>query len=876
MPASARANKPMTTDVAAVEAVPDPLADDSDRAAALVVRGISKRFGAVQALADVSLRLIPGEIHALVGENGSGKSTLVKIIAGTLVSDAGSIEIAGQEMLQSTPRQSRRLGTHTVFQDGSMIDELSIAQNMFIGSEPEHRPAYGEIDGWAAQVLSSRGVAADHPATRAAAIAPGDRQLIEIVRAVHGRPAVLMLDEATSALDATGVDHALRLVRDAAEAGAAVLFVTHRLSEVFRVAHRITVLRDGVWQGTFQATEIDQHSLVERMAGTSVDVEFPNRATTLDPSAIAITATDLSGPGLGPLSVMVRRGEILGVAGADGNGQLELLRALARINDTEGTVTIAGKSIGSYRDAIDAGAVYLSGDRGQGALLAALSVRENLTVGILKRLAKRGVLRRLRERQHAAKEIERYGVRAGDQENAITSLSGGNQQKVAISRVLATNPSVLLIEEPTQGVDVRSRMDIYRFLRMATDDGLAVVLYSSDASELAGLADRVIVLSRGQIVDEFDAEEATEESIVGAFVGATHFLNRVGNAATGSVADTSMAASRPPSHLRSVNDFPRMTVLIAGLLLIGAYARYKNETFLTAASLNNIALLAAPLAIAAVAQYCVLVVGGLDIAVAGTIALTVVALSFTATSGSMASVLVLVALVAISVGMAVGIANALLIEGTKITPVIATIATLGASTGIALMLRPTAGGIISEHLGTVFKDGPSFLPWPLIVLAVLVVFADLLLWRTGLGLKARAIGLNPVRAQRLGLPTRHLRVGAYLVCGVLSAFAGVAIAAQVGVGDATVGGNYTLLAIAAPVLGGASLLGGRGSFLGCLVGSLVLALAQTLPQILGYTDAIGFLFTGLLTLGALLAYSSQRRPRLHREPNDAPAAVKSI
>ena len=864
----------MTTDIAALPTTPNPLPDDADGTAALVVRGISKRFGVVQALADVSLRLIPGEVHALVGENGSGKSTLVKIIAGTLVPDSGSIEIAGQEMLRPSPHRSRKLGTHTVFQDGSMIDELSIAQNMFIGSEPEHRPAYGEIDGWAAHVGTSRGVAAGHPATRAAAVAPGDRQLIEIVRAVHGRPVVLVLDEATSALDATGVDHALRLVRDAAEAGAAVLFVTHRLSEVFRVAHRITVLRDGVWQGTFEATEIDQHSLVEKMAGTSVDVEFPARSTVLEPSAVAITATDLVGPALGPLSVTVRRGEIVGVAGADGNGQIELLRALVRIDDAGGSVTIDGKSIGSYRDAIDAGAVYLSGDRGHGALLAALSVRENLTVGILRRLATRGVLRRARERRHCADEIKRYGVRVGDPESAITSLSGGNQQKVAISRVLATNPSLLLIEEPTQGVDVRSRMDIYRFLRTATDNGLAVVLYSSDASELAGLADRVIVLSRGQIVEEFDGDAATEELIVGAFVGATHLSNRAESAAV-SVADISTVTSRPPAHLRSVNDFPRMTALIAGLLLIGAYARYENDTFLTAPSLNNIALLAVPLSIAAIAQYCVLVVGGLDIAVAGTIALTVVTLSFTATSGGMASVLVIVAVVAIGVGLAVGITNALLIEGTKISPVIATIATLGASTGIALMLRPTAGGLVSEHLATVFKDGPSFLPWPLIVLAVVVVLADLVLWRTGLGLKARAIGLNPVRAQRLGLPARQLRVGSYLTCGVLSAFAGAAIAAQVGVGDATVGGNYTLLAIAAPVLGGASLLGGRGSFLGCLVGALVLALAQTLPQILGYTDAIGFLLTGLLTLGALLAYSTQRRPPRTRQPKVAPAATGS-
>jgi ribose transport system ATP-binding protein len=219
--------------------------------------------------------------------------------------------------------------------------------------------------------------------------------------------------------------------------------------------------------------------------------------------------------------------------------------------------------------------------------------------------------------------------------------------------------------------------------------------------------------------------------------------------------------------------------------------------------------------------------------------------------------------VALGVGLAVGTTNALLIEGAKVSPVIATIATLGAASGIALMLRPRSGGLISSHLGRVFKSGPWFIPWPLVVLGALVVAGDLVLWRSGAGLTVRSVGLNPTAAQRLGLPTRRLRVGAYLVCGVLSAVAGLSVAALVGIGDATVGGNFTLLAIAAPVLGGASLLGGRGSFLGCLVGALVLALAQSLPQILGIPDAMSFLITGFLTLGALLAYSTRRPPSRH-------------
>ena len=843
--------------------VPAPvLGASSPRIAALTVRGVSKRFGVVQALDNVSLVLAPGEIHALVGENGSGKSTLVKVIAGSIAADSGTVEITDQNLQPPTPRRSRELGVNTVFQDGSMIDELSVAQNLYVGSRGTDRPGYASIERWTREVLAERGVTATHPATRVAAVAPGDRQLIEIVRAVNGSPALLMLDEATSALDAAGVNHALRLVQDAANAGAAVLFVTHRLSEVFRVAHRITVLRDGTWQGTFSASEIDQRGLVELMAGTSVDVEFPQRHEIADDVAVAISASDLTGARLGPLNLTVKRGEILGVAGADGNGQVDLLRAIARIDDCAGVVSIDGRAITSYRDAVDEGAIYLSGDRTNGSLLTALSVRENLTVGVLSRLANGGILRRSREISHTTSEINQYGVRVSDAEQQVTSLSGGNQQKVAISRVLATHPKVLFIEEPTQGVDVRSRMDIYRFLRSAADAGLAVVLYSSDASELAGFADRIVVMSRGQIVEEFDGKSATEESIVGSFVGATH-LAESGVPVLGEVISAA-SPRRPSAHSRSVNDFPRMTILVAGLLLIGAYARFKNDTFLTTPSLNNIALLALPMAIAAIAEYCVLVMGGLDIAVAGTIALTVVALSFTSGSGGLATVLLIAVLTALGVGLAVGLTNALLIEGAKVSPVIATIATLGASSGVALMLRPTAGGLISDKLGRVFKHGPGFLPWPLIIVAIAVVIGDAVLWRSGTGLLVRAVGLSPVNAQRLGLPTRRLRVASYLACGMLAAVAGIAVAAQVSIGDATVGGNYTLLAIAAPVLGGASLLGGRGSFLGCLVGAIVLALTQTLPQILGISDATGFLFTGILTLGALLAYSTRRGPIAER------------
>ncbi len=257
------------------------------RLRALSVRNVSKRFGVVRALQDVSIELRPGEIHALVGENGSGKSTLVKIVAGAIAADSGSIEIGGRPLTPATPGRSRRLGANTVFQDGSLIPELSIAENMYVGAVPSVRPGYRTIEQWAGRTLAANGAAVVDPATRTAVVGPGDQQLVEIVGAVNGDPVLLMLDEATSALDAVGVDHALRLVEEAAGRGAAVLFVTHRLSEVFRVAQRITVLRDGRWLGTFPVGDIDQLRLVELMAGTSVDVEFPARPPIPDDTPVA-------------------------------------------------------------------------------------------------------------------------------------------------------------------------------------------------------------------------------------------------------------------------------------------------------------------------------------------------------------------------------------------------------------------------------------------------------------------------------------------------------------------------------------------------------------------------------------------------------------
>ena len=827
---------------------------------ALRVTEISKSYGVVKALLPATLELQPGEVHALVGENGSGKSTFVGIVSGTVKPDTGSVEIGGSACRKHTPWESQRHGALTVFQDGSVIPELSVAQNLFLGTPAGSRPSYRELNGWAAERLEQFGLERMSPRLAAEQLSAADRQLLEIARAMMARPTVLLLDEATSALDAAGVDVALELMGRAAADGCAVLFVTHRLSEVFRVASRISVLRDGKYRGTHDAAAIDQDGLVELMAGRSVSVEFPERRG--DRSDVVLSARGLRGDGYGPIDLDIRRGEIVGIAGADGNGQLQLLGGLAALDDPQGRLDMDGAEIRTFGRADHAGIAFLSSDRREESLFQGLAIRENLVVSILGRLSQAGVVTRRRENAQVGESVERFGIRLSSPEEPMTSLSGGNQQKVALGKVLATEPKVLLCDEPTQGVDVRSRLEIYRMLRDGADSGLAVAIVSSDAAELAGLCDRVIVLSRGEIVAELVGEGSSEESIVHAFV-AGHESRQPGaeSGATETEATPEPAAAGPGAweRLRGFvhrhEDFSRLMLLVAMLVLLGAYTQSRESTFLTVPSVYNVLLLALPLAAVAAAQFVVMFIGGIDISVAGVMGVTVALLSFWVQSGGAVPGLILALLIAIGVGLLVGLANASLIERLAISPVIATIATLGILQGIGLTLRPTAAGVIDLNLTELLTKKLWVFPWPLIVIGVLFFVADWLMRSTGVGLRLRAVGLNSQFAFRLGVNAPRLRQLSYVVCGALAGVAGVILAGQVGVGDSTVGNQYILLAIAAPIIGGASLLGGRGSFVGCGLGAVLLAMGLTLPTTLQLGEGWDFILTGGLTLIALTIYT---------------------
>ncbi|MGH9108410.1 MAG: ATP-binding cassette domain-containing protein [Acidimicrobiales bacterium] len=814
----------------------------------LSVEEVCKSYGTVEALRPISLDLRAGEVHALVGENGSGKSTLVGILSGAVRPDGGAVRVGGVPFKRFAPWESQRAGVLTVFQDGTLIGELSIAQNLYLGTPKAQRPPFSQIDEWASERLARYGLGRLDSTELTKLLPPGDAQLLDIVRALMANPEVLLLDEATSGLDASGVDVALEFMRQAAALGTAVLFVTHRLSEVFRVAERISVLRDGQYQGTSVASTVSAAHLVETMAGTNVTVGFPQRATPGEIGDEVLVARGLRGTSFGPVDLTVRRGEVVGIAGADGNGQIGLLRGLNGIGLAAGSLAVGGRQVGGFEAACRAGVSFLSSDRREESLFPSLAIRENLVAGVLRNLSRLGYLGFRREQLTADESVDAFRIRLGHTGDPVNSLSGGNQQKVALSRVLVTKPDVLLVEEPTKGVDVRSRVDIYHLLRDATRDGRAVVVLSSDASELAGLCTRVVVLSRGRVVAEVDGNDASEERIIGAFAAADR--DSPGPAMT-----VEVKPKRRRRRMRLSQDAKRLGLVMLVLLAMGGYTQSRASSFLSSASINNVLLLTLPLAVVAGAEFLVMFSGGIDVSIGANMGVTVAILSFVFASEGTVAALLLCLLVAIGIGLVIGGGNAFIVEKLRIPAVIATIATLGILQGFGLVFRPTPSGTINPAVVSALTSSAGPVPVALIVVVALFAVCDVFLRSTGRGLRLRAVGLDPLLAFRLGENTPRQRQLAYVGCAIMASIAGVLLAAQVGVGDSTVGNPFTLLAIAAPILGGASLLGGRGSFVGCLVGALLLALSEALPGVLHLSNGLSFVIAGALTLVAILVYT---------------------
>lgn len=488
----------------------------------LEIEGVSRQFGAVRALTNVSFDCRAGEVHALVGENGSGKSTLLGIASGFVKPDLGRVRIGGALLRRDSPALARRLGLAIAYQDGSSVLAEPVKNNLYYAAPPESRPPFRGRKKWARRILAEFDLDIElFPDAPAGYLTMAERQLFEVAKALVTNPKVLLLDEPTTALGPDEVAALHRTVLACRDRGVGVVYVSHRLPEVLEVADRVTVLRDGDDQGTFDARTTTEPQLVERIVGRPFEAAFPHPAPRADEAKEVLHVDGLQGQSFGPVSLTLHSGEVVGIAGAEGNGQPQLFDCLAgRIPPRAGRVVCAGKELTliSTHEAVGAGIMLLPGNRKLEALMGVLGVKVNATVQSLRKFSRLGLLRRRGERVTVAGLVEDLAIRTPSLDQPVQFLSGGNQQKVSVARSFLREPVVILAYEPTQGVDVASRFDIYQALRARADAGAALLVKSSDPIELAGLCDRVLVMSRGTIIEEIPGDELDETRIVEAIV----------------------------------------------------------------------------------------------------------------------------------------------------------------------------------------------------------------------------------------------------------------------------------------------------------------------------------------------------------------------
>jgi ABC-type sugar transport system ATPase subunit/ribose/xylose/arabinose/galactoside ABC-type transport system permease subunit len=773
--------------------------------------GISKSFPGVTALDRVDLELAAGSIHALVGENGAGKSTLINILSGVLRPEAGEIRLHGRVVHFTDARSARRDGIVTVHQEVDLFPDLSIAEN--IGLEqglPVNR--LGLVRWQALRERTRRALKAIGedlpPQLPARALPPGQRQLVEIAAAVSEAAQVLILDEPTSSLSAAETETLFANLRRFQAQGTAILYVSHRLEEIFRLADRVSVLRDGklVWTGAVASTSPAQ--LIGQMVGRDIPATAPR--TSRLAGAVLLSCTDLAAAddSFSSISLEIRAGEILGLYGLIGAGRSEWAQALFGLRPIAGgEIVLHGQAIAPRGPGEMAahGLAYVPEDRLRQGLCRGLSVTANVVLAGLRQMAHGPWVLRNEERRHALTAVQQLGIRTPGIDQAVGTLSGGNQQKVVLGRWLDRHPRVLILDEPTRGVDVGARAELYALIHRLAGEGRGIVLISSELPEILAHSDRVGVFRAGRLAAQFDPRTASAEEI----------------AATAMPEGGPRVAAEPNKPLTAVqggSSFLREAGLVLILAILFGVLEWQTGRFLARDQLLNLASDTALLAFCAVGAALVILAGGIDISLGALMALSAAVAGRLWEQGQPLPVVMSVAL---AVGALGGACNALLSLAGHVHPIVVTLATMSLYRGLTLaclrgeiQIVGTARSWLLVHV-----MGVPLLAW--LGLALIVLSGIFLTW-TVPGRKLYAVGGNPAAAQRVGIHRGRVWMLAFTLQGLLVGLAGLLSLARSGNLQAISFEEKTLEAIAAAVVGGVAITGGRGSIVGVALGCLFL------------------------------------------------------
>ena len=480
---------------------------------------IHKSFGGVHALNDVQIEVYPGEVHAILGENGAGKSTLIKTMTGVHQPDSGEIYLYGEPVSFGGPREAQQQGIGAIYQEPSLFPDLDIAENIMAGRQPTRagRIDWGAMHREARTLLEQLGVRLD-PRTKARNLSVAQQQTVEIARALSLDAQLLIMDEPTSSLTVTEVEELFRIVRQLREAGAAIVFISHRLEELFAVADRVTILRDGKYVATREMAEVTTEDLIQMMVGRAVDELFPKQEAPRGDPVLEVEGLSAAGK-FEDVSFTLHAGEILGLAGLIGAGRTDVARALFGIHPVDaGSVRIDGEevTIDNPRTAMTLGLGFVPEDRQHHGLVLPMSIAANVTLPILPRFATAGWLHEEEARKVAVTAAQRLEVRSAGIGQKASELSGGNQQKVVLAKWLETEPRILILDEPTRGIDVGTKAAVHQLMSDLANEGVAILMISSELPEVLGMSDRILVMREGRITGEFERAAATQEKVMAA------------------------------------------------------------------------------------------------------------------------------------------------------------------------------------------------------------------------------------------------------------------------------------------------------------------------------------------------------------------------
>lgn len=873
-------------------AAPAPAVFDPMQPPLLQITGLSKSFGGVQALSGVNLTLAAGEVHALCGENGAGKSTLNKIVSGALLPDTGTVVLNGTPLRLGSLRACEQAGVAIIHQESTAFPHLDAQDNLFVGREPT-RAAGLLLDRrllrrQTGELLSRLGQTID-PTRPVGELTVAQQQMVALARALSRSCRLLIMDEPTASLSERETRVLFRLVRRLRDEGVGILYVSHRLEEVFALADRVTVLRDGCLVGTRKVAEVTSEELVRMMVGRDIvgeDVSPSTRGECRNKPLLQVQGLSREAV-FHDVSFEVHAGEIVGVAGLVGAGRSEVARAVFGIDPLDtGTVTVAGKplSVSSPQAALRAGVALVPEDRQHQGLAVEMAVAENLSLAVLKSLTRGGLLSRRNEEQLAERLIGELGIRTPGVWAPTESLSGGNQQKVLLGKWLAAEPRVLILDEPTRGVDVGAKAEVHRLMRELTARGVGILMISSELPEILSLSDRILVMREGQVVEELPGEGATEEQLLqlalsgspggaSTTAGANLPAQPAREVREDVVAGARSAEPRCPEKLRKAGttwkDWARSAAsrreygVAALLALTVAAVSLVNPSFLQAENIRDMLVQVAPAAIVACGLTLVLVTREIDISVGslmGLLAAVVGILSSPDRVGLPVSAAVVVTLL---LGAGIGLLTGSLVTFGQVPSIIVTLGMLTALRGVTELLM---GGewVVNLPSGLRFWGigrilGLDVCLW--VALAAILV-TSVLARSTPLGRRLYAVGSNPKAAWLAGLSERRLKLFAFTFTGFLTALATLVSVPQLSVIESGIGVGFELLVVTCVVVGGTSINGGKGSVLGSVLGVVLLGIVATVLIFLKLGEMATYwerAIQGAFILAAVLADHLARR-----------------